>query len=66
MVFNYGKINIKNLAIGFISLFLAFMVAYYVQSDNENSFENFAFSSKKIINAQSLGEKAQQFLGVLM
>jgi hypothetical protein len=41
MVFNYDKINIKNLAIGFISLFLAFMVAYYVQSDNENSFENF-------------------------
>jgi hypothetical protein len=41
MVFSYDKINIKNLAIGFVSLFLAFMVAYYVQSDNENRFENF-------------------------
>jgi|694.fasta_scaffold115778_3 hypothetical protein len=41
MVFSYGKINIRNLIVGFISLFSAFMVAYYVQSDNENKFENF-------------------------
>jgi len=41
MVFGYGKINIKNFVNGIISLLLAIVIAYYVQSDDENKFESF-------------------------